>query len=106
MGMSNLKREANYRRQELLRTKFGLGYSQLGARSLTPAQNRRMRKAHNKRWGSLQNLAAAGRMAAKNLLKLQATPCPVCGLTGDPSTNPCMTKSGGVASRTHKGRVA
>lgn len=104
MGMSNLKREANYHRQELMRVKFGLGYAPL-PRNLTPAQLRRMRKAHNKRKGSLDNLAAAGRKVTKDLLKLQATPCPICGLTGDPSTNPCMTKSGGVASRTHKGRT-
>jgi len=59
--MSNFRRQLNYQRQELLRTQFSKdGFKDLGSRDLTPAQLRRIRKAHNKTRGRLMRLHAAG----------------------------------------------
>lgn len=106
--MDNYRREMNYAKQEFLRvSKSSNSWEDaIGVRTFTPAQDRRLRKVHNRRKGSLDNLALAGRKTTRDLLTLQATPCPVCGMNGDPRDIPCVTKGNKPASRPHKGRVS
>lgn len=111
--MNNSARVRTYGDQENMRCYGGgdkvsfFDWTIRGTRDLTPKQQRRVRKAHNRTRRRLQALAKAGLKhldaTAEERLDWgapQAVACPRCGATGN---DPCQMPSG-AARNHHKGR--